>query len=219
VLRKAVLGGVWLSFVGYNVWLNPLGRPYTWQVGSRLITFQLGEVNSYLVAIFWLMGVWPMIYACLMFADGRMQKVSAWPFFLGANFLGMLWLMPYLLLRQRQQTFVGEKDFWIDWLDRRSTGRWLLAIALLLIVYALLTGDWAEFVYLFQHRAFVHLITLDWLLMGLVFPLTTLFPDDMARRHLASQSGFWAVALVPLLGPLLYLCWRPPLAVPESETG
>lgn len=211
MVRKALLWVLWISFVGYTMWLNPLGQAYTWQVGGKLLTFQLGEVNSYLVAIFWLMGVWPMIYACLLFADGHMQKLPAWPFFVGANALGMLWLMPYFLFRQRQQTFAGEKDRWLAWLDRRSTGVWLLAIATLLMLYALVTGDWSDFAQQFQHRPFVHLITLDWLSMGLVFPVATLFPDDMARRGLQSRWIFWAVALVPLYGPLLYLCLRPPL--------
>jgi len=40
--------------------------------------------------------------------------------------------------------------------------------------------------------------------------------DDMARRGLSDDRIFWAVSLVPLLGPLVYLCLRPPL--PESAT-
>ncbi|HEY9708066.1 MAG TPA: hypothetical protein V6D48_07655 [Oculatellaceae cyanobacterium] len=48
--------------------------------------------------------------------------------------------------------------------------------------------------------------------MSLIFPLTSLFDDDMARRGLNDSRIFWAVALVPLFGPLVYLCLRPPLA-------
>ncbi|MEB3212184.1 MAG: hypothetical protein VKL39_12555 [Leptolyngbyaceae bacterium] len=164
-----------------------------------------------MVAIFWLMGVWPMIYACLMFLDGQMQNIPAWPFFIGSNFLGLLWLMPYFLFRQRSQTFDGKEDRWLTLLDRRSTGVVLLMVTLFLIFYALLTGDWEEFIYQFQHLTFVHLITLDFLLMGLVFPLTSLFPDDMARHGQWNLRRFWAIALVPLFGPLFYLCSRPPL--------
>lgn len=218
-IRKGILWVVWLSFVGYTLWLNPLGQPDTWAVGWRLLTWQLGEVNSYLVAIFWLMGVWPMIYACMMFADGRMQSFPAWPFFIGANFLGQLWLMPYFLFRQPRPTFSGELDEWLAWLDRRSTGAGLLAIAIALVTYALTTGDWANFVDQFQQRAFVHLITLDWLLMGLVFPFCGLLSDDMARRGVYNDAVFWATVLVPLWGPLLYLCWRPPLLSDATSVG
>ncbi|MEB3209926.1 MAG: hypothetical protein VKL39_01165, partial [Leptolyngbyaceae bacterium] len=87
----------------------------------------------------------------------------------------------------------------------------LLMVTLFLIFYALLTGDWEEFIHQFQQRTFVHLITLDFILIGLVFPLTSLFPDDMARHGQWNLRRFWAIALVPLFGPLLYLCGRPSL--------
>ncbi|GAB4369458.1 MAG: hypothetical protein Kow00121_09420 [Elainellaceae cyanobacterium] len=219
MVRKIVLLMIWLSFVGYTIWLAPLDRPYTWQVLPKLLTFQLQEVNSYLVAIFWMMGVWPMIYACLLFTDGRMQNLRAWPYFIGSNFMGVLCLMPYFLFRQRQQGFVGPKDQWLDLLDRRSTGFTLLGITVLLVAYAVLTGDWQDFTQQSQSQAFVHLITLDWALMGLVFPLTALFPGDMARHSIHNSAVLWAVALVPLFGPLLYLCWRPPFQPAEVRFG
>ena len=112
------------------------------------------------------MGVWPMIYACLMFLDGRMQKFPAWPFFIGANFLGLLALMPYFLLRQRSQKFEGEMDYWLSLLDRRSTGIGLTVISIGLVSYALLTGDWPDFVQQFEGHIFVHLITLDFIYSG-----------------------------------------------------
>jgi len=36
----------------------------------------------------------------------------------------------------------------------------------------------------------------------------------MARRGINNPALFWTVALIPLFGPLAYLCLRPPL--PES---
>jgi hypothetical protein len=47
-------------------------------------------------------------------------------------------------------------------------------------------------------------------LFTVLFPYPTLLGDDMARRGLMKQSQFfWIVALVPLFGPLAYLCLRP----------
>ena len=37
----------------------------------------------------------------------------------------------------------------------------------------------------------------------------------MARRGLRDSRIFWAVALVPLVGAIAYLCLRPPM--PESN--
>ncbi|BAY23340.1 hypothetical protein NIES2100_31050 [Calothrix sp. NIES-2100] len=52
--------------------------------------------------------------------------------------------------------------------------------------------------------------------MCLIFLITSLFDDDMARRGIKDKRIFWAVALVPLFGPLIYLCLRPSL--PETST-
>ena len=47
-------------------------------------------------------------------------------------------------------------------------------------------------------------------LFAVLFP--TVLGDDMARRGWLSNSQlFWVIALVPLFGPLVYLCVRPPL--------
>lgn len=212
--RKTVLLLIWVTFVAYTVVLAPLDQPDTWPLVKKLLTLQWGEVNAYIPALFSLMGVWPMIYACLMFFDGRMQKFRAWPYFIGSNGTGVICLMPYLILRQRNQEFYGQKDKWLRILDKRSTGLALLVSTIALFAYAILMGDWGDYVQQFQTRHFVHLITIDFCLMCLIFPITSLFDDDMARRGVYSPYMFWLVALVPLFGPLFYLCWRPPL--PET---
>ena len=213
--RKIALFSIWLGFVLYTVWLAPLDQPDTWPLVQKLLTLHWTEVNAIIPALFSLMGVWPMIYACLMFADGRMQDIRAWPYFLGSNGTGVISLMPYLILRKSNQEFDGEKDKWLEILDRRSTGVFLLLSTIALFAYAAIGGDWGDYVQQFQTRAFVHLISLDFCLMCLIFPLTSLFDDDMARRGLKDSRIFWAVALIPLFGPLVYLCLRPPL--PETS--
>lgn len=217
--RRIVLGLIWLSFVVYTVWLAPLDRAYTWYLARKLLTLQWNDINAYIPAIFSLMGVWPMIFACLMFADGRMQRVRAWPPFLGSNFTGVIALTPYLLLRDRNQNFDGHKDWWLHQLDKRSMGVALLLVTLAVMAYAAIAGDWADYTYQFQNAAFVHLISLDFCLMCLFFPLSDLLDDDMARRGIHSPAIYWAVTLIPLFGPLLYLCWRPPLPTVQSSWG
>ncbi|MDZ8054965.1 MAG: hypothetical protein RMX68_033140 [Aulosira sp. ZfuVER01] len=104
---------------------------------------------------------------------------------------------------------------WLAILERRKTGVFLLAATIGLLAYAGIAGNWQDYVQQFFSRPFVHLISLDFCLMCLVFPLTSLFDDDMARRGLKNTWIFWSVALVPLFGPLIYLCLRPSL----QETG
>ncbi|MBD2107094.1 DUF2834 domain-containing protein [Nodosilinea sp. FACHB-13] len=211
MVRRLLLATIWIGFVGYTLWLAPLDQPFTWFFAYNLVTLQWGEINAYLMVIFWMMGVWPMIYACLMFADGRVQPFPAWPFFVVSNLVGVIGLIPYLLVRQRNSAFSGKKDFWLDLLDRRSTGVALLLTTLMLFTIAITVGNWNDYVMQFRSYAFVHLISLDFCLMGLIFPLTSLIDDDMQRRGVYRPERVWAIALVPLFGPLLYLCWRPAL--------
>lgn len=211
MVRRLILWTIWLGFTAYTVWVAPLDRPYTWFVGKQLLTFNWAELNPFIPAIFWLMGIWSMIYGCLMFADGRMQQFRAWPYFVGSNFTGVMCLLPYLIFRQSNQKFYGKKDAVLRFFDRKSTGWGLLLIVVGLITYAIVAGDWQDYLQQFQNRAFVHLISLDFCCMALILPITSLLSDDMARRGLNDKRIFWAVALVPLFGPLLYLCLRPQL--------
>lgn len=206
---RIMIALIWIAFVAYTLQLAPLDHAETWPMVKHLLTFQLSQVNAYLFAIFWMMGVWPMIYAAVMFADGRLQKLPAWLYFLASNGTGMLSLAPYLILRQPNPSFAGCKDSWLALLDAHRLGIILSLITLGLLTYALAVGDWQEFLQQWRSLPFVHLITLDFCLMALLFP--TLLEDDMARREVQSSTIFWAVALLPLFGPLVYLCLRPPL--------
>ncbi len=212
--RKIALFLIWVGFVAYTLSLAPLDQPDTWPLVQKLLTLQWGKLNAIIPTLFSLMGVWPMIFACLMFADGKMQNFRAWPYFLASNGTGVICLLPYLIFRQSNQEFYGKKDKLLRSLDKRSTGVSLLLSTIGLLAYAAIAGDWGDYVQQFQTRHFVHLISLDFCLMCLIFPLTSLFDDDMARRGLKDSRIFWAVALVPLFGPLVYLCLRPPL--PET---
>lgn len=163
------------------------------------------------------MGVWPLVYACLMFIDSRMQDIPAWPSFLASNGSGVIGMMPYLLLRKPNQEFSGRKDIWVKILDSRITGVCLSLTTVGLLAYALLAGDWRDFSYQWHTSRFIYLMSLDFSLLYLVFP--SLLGDDMARRGLRDARIFWAVALVPLLGATAYLCLRPSLPELKAEVS
>ena len=130
MLRKLILLVIWVGFVTYTVWLAPIDQPYTWFVGQKLLTLQWQELNAFIPALFWLMGIWSMIYGCLMFADGRTQKFRAWTYLLGSMFTGVISILPYLIWRRSNQEFSGNKDGWLKFFDNRSTGVILLLCTL-----------------------------------------------------------------------------------------
>jgi hypothetical protein len=144
----------------------------------------------------------------VLYADGRGQKVRAFPFAVGSFAVGAFALLPYLALRRPNPTFVGEPSWLIRAMDSVWTGRVLLLGAIALLLYGFIQGDWADFVQQWQTSKFIHVMSLDFVALSVLFPV--LLRDDLARRGMGDR-WFWAIALVPLLGPLIYLSTRAPL--------
>ncbi|MGL4617684.1 MAG: DUF2834 domain-containing protein, partial [Chroococcidiopsis sp.] len=82
------------------------------------------------------------------------------------------------------------------------------------VAYGLGKGDWTDFFQQWQTSRFIHVMSLDFCLLCVLFP--ALLGDDMARRGMNNSVIFWLTALIPLFGSLVYLCVRPPL--PEDSS-
>ena len=213
--RKIGFGLLWIGLVVYAFFLAPPNQPNTFELIKNLSTGNWDGINPFIIALFNIMGIWPMIYGCLMFIDGREQKIPAWPFAAGSFGVGAFALLPYLALREANQKFTGSKDIFLKIQDSRWLGVALTIGTLVLLSFGLIKGDWGDFIQQWQTSRFIHVMSLDFCLLCLLFP--ALLGDDMARRGLKNPALFWAVALVPLIGPLLYLCLRPPLADFDQE--
>ncbi|HEY9605035.1 MAG TPA: DUF2834 domain-containing protein [Allocoleopsis sp.] len=216
--RKIGLGLLWVGLIIYAFFLAPPNQPDTFELIKNLSIGKWDGINPLIIALFNIMGIWPFIYSCLVFIDGRQQKIPAWPFAAGSFGVGAFALLPYLALRQPNQEFTGSKSLFLKVLDSRWLGVALTLGTLVLLGFGLLQGDWGDFIQQWQTNRFIHVMSLDFCLLCLLFP--TLLGDDMARRGWKNSSLFWVVALLPLLGPVLYLCIRPPLpAGQEVVTG
>lgn len=211
MLRKIGLWSVWVGFIAYILLLSPpLHLPETISLLVKILTFQWGDVNAVILSLFSLIGVWIAIYSCLLFFDGRMQKIPFWVFAIASLGSGVIGLIPYLALREANQEFTGEKNSFLKLLDSHSTGIAISIFTTLVVAYGLIVGDWTNYIQQFQSDRFVHGMSLAFCLFSLLFP--TVLGDDMARRGWLSNSQlFWAIALIPLFGSLLYLCIRPSL--------
>ncbi len=210
--KKSILWLLWLGFVTYAFFAAPPDQPDTFTLIQDLSTGQWAGLNPVVVTLFNLMGIWPIVYWCLLFVDGKGQKIPAWPFALLSLGVGAFALLPYLALRESQVKFSEQKTLFMKLLDSRWTGALLSLGSVGLVAYGLRGADWGNFVQHWRTSRFIHVMSLDFCLLSLLFP--TLLGDDMARRGLSDRRIFWLVALVPLFGPLAYLCLRPSL--PES---
>jgi hypothetical protein len=216
MVRKVGFGLLWLGFVTYAFLLAPPNQPDTFELIKNLSTGQWEGINPLIVSLFNIMGVWPIIYSCLLFIDGRGQKVSATPFTTLSFGVGAFALLPYLALREPNPKFIGTKNIFLKVLDSRLTGIALSIGAITIITYGL-NGNWGDFVQQWQTSRFIHVMSLDFCLLCLLFP--ALLGDDMARRGMKNPAIFWLTALIPLFGPLAYLCLRSPLPEVSSEAS
>ncbi|HAX76536.1 MAG TPA: DUF2834 domain-containing protein [Cyanobacteria bacterium UBA11372] len=219
-LRKVAFWLLWMGFVCYAFLLAPPNQPGTPELIQNLSTGNWQGINTLVVSLFNIMGVWPMIYACVLLADGRGQKLPAW-LFTGLSFgVGAFAILPYLGLREPNRGFVGSKNITLKILDSRFTGFILTLVTVGLVAYGLRDGNWGDFIQQWRSDRFIHVMSLDFCLLCLIFP--ALLGDDMARRGMKNPLVFWAVSLIPLFGPLVYLCLRSSLVesskAVEAET-
>ncbi|WP_375479778.1 DUF2834 domain-containing protein [uncultured Nostoc sp.] len=214
MLRKIAFGLLWLGFVVYAFLLAPPDQPGTFELIKNLSIGQWQGINPLVIALFNLMGIWPLIYSAVVFIDGRGQKIPAWLFSTVSFAVGAFALLPYLALREPNNQFLGQKNTLLKLLDSRVTGFVLTVATVILIAYGLRAGDWGSFVQEWQTNRFINVMSLDFCLLCLLFP--ALLGDDMARRGWKNPQFFWLITLIPLFGPLVYLSVRPPL--PEVGT-
>lgn len=213
MVRKVGFWLLWLGFVSYAFLLAPPNQPDTFELIKNLSTGKWEGINPLVVSLFNIMGVFPMIYSCLLFIDGRGQKISAAPFAAVSFGVGAFAILPYLALRSPNPQFVGRKNIFLKVLDSRLTGIALSIGAIAIVAYGL-NGDWSNFYQQWQTSRFIHVMSLDFCLLCLLFP--ALLGDDMARRGMKNPAIFWLTTLIPLFGSLIYLCVRKPL--PDSSS-
>lgn len=216
MVRRVLLGILWISFILYAVVLAPPEQPDTWELIRQLSTGDFQGINPAIVALFNAMGIWPMIYACVVLVDGRFQKLLAWPFVVGAFGLGAFVLLPYFILRQpasqSASTGIGAASWLIRGLESRWLG-WLLTVgAAVLMGYSVIMGNWSDFITQWQTSRFINVMSLDFCLLTALFPL--LVWDDLVRRQPSPERWRWAITLIPFVGAALYLALRPPLPEP-----
>lgn len=214
--RKIALWLLWAGFIAYIILLAPpLHLEETLTLLKNIITLNWAKVNPIILSLFSLVGIWLLIYSGLLFFDGRMQWIPFWPFALASVGSGVLGLTPYLALREPNQEFSGEKDAFLKLLDSRFFAITLSLTTIGLLLYAFILGDWQDFGQQFFSDKFINGMSLAFCLFCLLFP--TVLGDDMARRGVHNPQVFGAVAFLPLLGPVAYLCLRPPLGENTSN--
>ena len=213
--RRIAFWLLWIGFIAYAFFLAPPDSPDTFKLIKNLSTGNWQGINPLIITLFNIMGILSMIYSCFIFIDGRNQKIPAWLFASASFAVGAFALLPYLALRSPNKKFIGEKNIFIQLCDSRITGIALTLAAAILVAYGFSKGEWSNFLQQWENSRFIHVMSLDFCVLCL--SITALLGDDMARRGIKQSWIFWLIVLVPLFGPLIYLCWRSPLLRTNAE--
>jgi len=209
--RRLAFLTLWLGLIGYAFILAPPDQPDTLSLIQDLSLGNWGDINPIIVSLFNLMGIWPVLYSALVILDGRSQSFPAWPFAVASFGVGAFALLPYLALRRPSQTASAALSWQLKLLESRWLGVLAVAAIVALVGYGIAGGDlgsnWDKFVAQWQTSRFIHVMSLDFVLLCLLVP--ALLGDDMARRE--ASPWFWLTAALPMLGLALYVSLRPPL--------
>lgn len=208
-----LLGLLWIAFIAYSLFMAPGQSPGSDPIFKELLTLRSDE--PWLLTVFSWLGIFPAVYACLLLRKSvearENERTPAWPFVLFSFGLGAFALLPYyawnsnLPKRHTYNDVPSAKQQSKPSISRvtahKLTHSVLLVLTLGTAYYAITKGNTERFVEAFNQSSFVHIMTIDFVVLTLLSTLA-IFRDT---RH-TGRTAYWTWAgLVPLVGPIMYL--------------
>ncbi|KAL3502578.1 hypothetical protein ACH5RR_037027 [Cinchona calisaya] len=217
-----LLFGLYAGLIYYVVFVAPNQTPSSDVYFLKKLLNVMGDdgfqMNEVLMALWYIMGLYPFVYSMLLLPTARSEKssVPVWPFLIVSGFLGAYGLIPYFILWRPPPPPIEETELqrWpLNFLESKLTAGITFAAGLGLLAYAGLSSGavWKEFYQYFKASRFIHVTCMDFALMSTFAPFWV-YNDMTARKW--DKKGLWLlpVSLIPFLGPALYLVLRPTLS-------
>ncbi|CAF1406440.1 unnamed protein product, partial [Didymodactylos carnosus] len=172
---------IWLSFIVYSVIFAPNSLPSkpTLPLIEKLLKGEWYGINAYVISLFYLMGIWPLIYSCILFVDGQTQSIHGGLISLLSMALGGFVLLPYFAIRYPHPQFKGPLTNMIRFFESKLVSFTLTLLTIGLFIYALFYGNFQNFVYEFFTQRFINIMSIDFCIISLLFPI--LIRDDLSR--------------------------------------
>ncbi|PAN34522.1 hypothetical protein PAHAL_6G154700 [Panicum hallii] len=218
---SVLIFGIWAGLMYYIFQLAPNQTPYRDTYFLQKLLNLKGDdgfrMNEVLVALWYIMGLWPLVYSMLLLPTGRSSKskIPVWPFLVLSCIGGAYALIPYFVLWKPPPPPIDEDEIerWpLKFLESKLTAGVVFALGIGLIIYAGKAGgdDWKEFIRYFRESKFIHATCLDFTLLSTFSPFWVY--NDMTARRWKNGSWLLPLALIPFVGPSLYLLLRPSLS-------
>ncbi|XP_059283541.1 uncharacterized protein LOC132037097 [Lycium ferocissimum] len=224
-----VLFGLWSGLMYYVFFLAPNQTPLTDMYFLKKLLKLKGDdgfqMNQVLEGLWYIMGLWPLVYSMLLLPTARSSKgsIPVWPFLVLSCFGGAYALIPYFALWKPPPPPVEATELQklpLNLFESKLTAGITMAAGLGIIFYAGFSdGDvWKEFYQYFSQSRFIHVMSIDFSLLSAFAPFW-IYNDMTARKWYDKGSWLLPLSVVPFLGPALYLLLRPSVpTVPASSS-
>ncbi|XP_015695574.1 uncharacterized protein LOC102716896 [Oryza brachyantha] len=225
---SVLLFGIWAGLMYYVLQLAPNQTPYRDTYFLQKLSNLKGDdgfrMNEVLVSLWYIMGLWPLVYSMLLLPTGRSSKskIPVWPFLVLSCIGGAYALIPYFVLWKPPPPSIDEDEIgqWpLKFLESKLTAGVTFVVGLGLFIFAAKAGgeDWHEFTRYFRESKLIHVTGLDFCLLSAFSPFWVY--NDITARRWKNGSWFLPVALIPFVGPSLYLLLRPSLSSLLAAAG
>lgn len=220
--RRLLAGMLLVLALGYALGSAPSDLP--WSEEWRIIR-TMGFDNAVVFVLLNAVALYAPVLAALMVPSMvSANQVPVWPFLLGSVFFGTVAVLPYLILWEASPRHSSrnvppssaEMAGGHNWLVRLTEGKALprALLAAEAVLGLLLAGTnaatWADFWRLFHSSRVVHLAALDFVALSVLSAILAAY--DASRRGMtrnALTSLAVGLSAIPLVGPTLYLLYRP----------
>jgi len=224
IIGSAGLLLLWGGLAAYAFLLSPNQTPLRDQYFIEKVvglTSDAVPLNTVFYNLFFIMGIWPLIYTALLVPAAKSRNgVPAWPFFTLSYGVGAFGLLPFMALWQplekapklppQKEDLDGIGNLLGRGMESPILPWFLLGGSLFCIGSAAAAGgaSWVEYLKLLQESRLVHVTTVDFLTLTLLAPFW--MDNDAQLRNWEGRDNLLPVlSFIPVIGPAVYLCLRP----------
>lgn len=227
VIGSVGLFGLWGALLGYAVFLSPNQTPALDQYFLRKFLNMEDDgvsINAVFTSLFYVMGLWPLIYTSLLIPAGKKKGLPVFPFVALSYGIGAFGLLPWMALWGPStsddggppdmppggQDVEGFKNSITRAMESPVIAWGILGGTLYCLGSAAVagSGQWSDYLQLFSVSRFVHVTSIDFTTLCFLAPFW-MENDAKLRKWEGKDTILPILTCVPVLGPALYLVMRP----------